>query len=57
MERVTIYEDPISLLKPEEEVELLELRQTQTGLERWLVRYDDGFEAERWINKSQLEAS
>jgi len=54
-DKVMVYEDPITMQKPEGEVELLRLLQTATAeatpgkvLQRWSVRFcSDGFEAQR----------
>jgi hypothetical protein len=40
--------------KPGEEAILLEKVFQNAELHRWLVRYDDGSEMERWINPIQL---
>jgi hypothetical protein len=54
MKRVIIYEDPLTMEKPGEEAILLEKVFQNAELHRWLVRYDDGSEMERWINPIQL---
>ena len=59
MARVTLYRDPQDMQQPDEEVELLRRLVKCTGLvnhrlERWIVKFDDGYEAERWVHESQI---
>lgn len=60
-DRVMIYKDPLTRKRPEDKAVLIQRRSPSAqdlvqdvplsfdGLERWLVKFDDGFTLERWI--------
>jgi hypothetical protein len=48
-DKVTVYEDPITRVKPEGEVELITIQDESDGMEFWEVRFKDGMRCGRWI--------
>ena len=48
-DRVMIYEDPITKLRPEGRARLIEKFLEVPGEEFWKVRFMDGFKCYRWI--------
>jgi hypothetical protein len=49
--RVFVYEDPVSCLRLEGVATLVKKISSDHWSERWLVRFDNGDEVERTINK------
>ena len=59
MARVTLYRDPRDMEGPDEEVELVRRVVVHRSahyyrLEEWIVKFDDGYEAQRFIHQSQI---
>lgn len=54
-DKVMIYEDPVTQLKPEGEAKLIKKIEEHHGMEYWVVNFlSDGYDVQRSIKKEKL---